>query len=175
MRSGPAESTSTTPSASSPPQSATCSPDHNPGGSQPCATLNYRSPTTPPGRRQRNSQTPAGARARPQPARTAGMAEPIALTPIGVVRGGRSQVTEDHRGAVVSRLVLDPAVLGRAATDGLSEFSHIEVVFHFHQETRVAAEPGGAFSRVPPDATAFTHRGAEAMLVAGMLLPADPA
>ena len=34
---------------------------------------------------------------------------------------------------------------------------------------------GGAFSRVPPDATAFAHRDAEAMLVAGMLLPADPA
>jgi FAD/FMN-containing dehydrogenase len=33
---------------------------------------------------------------------------------------------------------------------------------------------GGAFSRVPPDATAFAHRDAEAMLVAGMLLPADP-
>ena len=57
------------------------------------------------------------------------MTEPIALTPIGVVRGGRSQIVEDHWGAVVSRLVLDPEVLDQAATDGLSEFSHIEVVF----------------------------------------------
>ena len=65
------------------------------------------------------------------------MTEPIALTPIGVVRGGRSQIYEDHWGAVVSRLVLDPAVLDQAATDGLSEFSHIEVIFHFHRETRV--------------------------------------
>jgi hypothetical protein len=37
----------------------------------------------------------------------------------------------------MSRLVLDPAVLDQAATDGLSEFSHIEVVFHFRRETRV--------------------------------------
>ena len=63
--------------------------------------------------------------------------EPIVLTPIGVVHGGRSQIFEDHWGAVVSRLVLDPAVLDPAATDGLSEFSHLEVVFHFHRETRV--------------------------------------
>jgi len=34
---------------------------------------------------------------------------------------------------------------------------------------------GGAFSRVPQDATAFAHRDAEAMLVAGLLLPTDPA
>ena len=37
----------------------------------------------------------------------------------------------------MSRLVLDPAVLDQAATDGLSEFSHIEVVSHFRRETRV--------------------------------------
>lgn len=74
------------------------------------------------------------------------MTELIVLTPIGVVRGGRSQIFEDHWGAVVSRLVLDPAVLDQAATDGLSEFSHIEVVFHFRQETRVrrgATRPPG--------------------------------
>ena len=74
------------------------------------------------------------------------MTEPIALTPIGLVRGGRSQIFEDHWGAVVSRLVLDAAVLDPAATDGLSEFSHIEVVFQFHRETRVrrgATHPRG--------------------------------
>ena len=74
------------------------------------------------------------------------MTEPIVLTPIGVVGGGGPQIVEDHWGAVVSRLVLDPEVLDQAATDGLSEFSHIEVVFFFHQETRVrrgAAHPRG--------------------------------
>jgi tRNA (adenine37-N6)-methyltransferase len=74
------------------------------------------------------------------------MTEPVVLTPIGVVRGGRSQIFEDHWGEVVSRLVLDPAVLDQAATDGLSEFSHIEVVFQFHRETRVrrgATHPRG--------------------------------
>ena len=62
------------------------------------------------------------------------MADPIVLTPIGVVRGGRTRIFEDHWGGVVSRLVLDPAVVDPSATGGLSDFSHIEVVFHFHRE-----------------------------------------
>ncbi len=74
------------------------------------------------------------------------MTGPITLTPIGVVRGGRSEIFEDHWGPVISRLVLDPAAVGPDAALGLSEFSHIEVVFHFHRETRTrhgAAHPRG--------------------------------
>lgn len=70
----------------------------------------------------------------------------IALAPIGVVRGGRTEIFEDHWGPVESRLLLDRAVLDPDATAGLSEFSHIEVVFHFHLETRVrrgASHPRG--------------------------------
>jgi len=70
----------------------------------------------------------------------------IALAPIGIVRGGRTEIFEDHWGPVESRLLLDPAVLDPDATAGLSEFSHIEVVFHFHLETRVrrgASHPRG--------------------------------
>ncbi len=37
----------------------------------------------------------------------------------------------------MSRLVLEPAVVDPSASDGLSGFSHIEVVFHFHRETGV--------------------------------------
>jgi len=74
------------------------------------------------------------------------MTDRIVLTPIGAVRGGRTRIFEDHWGSVVSRLVLDPSVVDLAATDGLTEFSHIEVIFHFHHETRVrrgAAHPRG--------------------------------
>jgi hypothetical protein len=46
------------------------------------------------------------------------MTEPIVLTPIGVVRGGRSQIFEDHWAAVVARLLLDPAVLDRPPPTG---------------------------------------------------------
>ncbi len=74
------------------------------------------------------------------------MSDPIMVRPIGVVSGGRSEILEDHWGAVVSRLILDPAEVDPEATLGLGEFSHIEVVFHFHKETRIrrgAAHPRG--------------------------------
>jgi tRNA (Thr-GGU) A37 N-methylase len=47
---------------------------------------------------------------------------------------------------VISRLMLDPAELDPDATLGLAESSHIEVVFHFHKQTRIrrdAAHPRG--------------------------------
>lgn len=74
------------------------------------------------------------------------MSDPITVYPIGVVSGGRSQISEDHWGAVISRLILDPAELDPDATLGLGEFSHLEVVFRFHQQTRIrrdAAHPRG--------------------------------
>jgi tRNA (Thr-GGU) A37 N-methylase len=74
------------------------------------------------------------------------MSDLIMVRPIGVVSGGRGEIFEDHWGSVVSRLVLDPAVVDPDATLGLGEFSHVEVVFHFHKETRVrrgAAHPRG--------------------------------
>ena len=74
------------------------------------------------------------------------MTRPIAVTPLGVVSGGRSEIFEDHWGPVVSWLVLDPAVVDPDATLGLGEFSHIEVVFCFHREARTrrgAAHPRG--------------------------------
>jgi len=80
------------------------------------------------------------------------MTEPIALTPIGVVRGSRSQIVEDHWGAVVSRLVLDPEVLDQAATDGLSEFSHIKVVFF------PTGRPGSGAAPRTREVTRLGHR-----------------
>jgi tRNA (Thr-GGU) A37 N-methylase len=74
------------------------------------------------------------------------VSDPITVYPIGVVSGGRSQIFEDHWGAVISRLILDPAAADRDATLGLAEFSHIELVFHFHKQTRIrrdAAHPRG--------------------------------
>src|SRR5580700_2704095 len=74
--------------------------------------------------------------------------EPVVLRPIGVVRGGRAEIFEAHWGPVVSRLILDPAVLDPDATLGLGDFSHLEVVFHFHRENRVRR--GASFPRGNP-------------------------
>lgn len=65
------------------------------------------------------------------------MDEPIELVPIGVVVGGRSELFEDHWGVVTARLALDPAALDPDATRGLEQFSHLEVLFHFHRARRV--------------------------------------
>ena len=73
------------------------------------------------------------------------MTDPVTLTPIGVVSGGRAEIVEDSWGEVISELVLDPAVLDEDATLGLAEFSHLEVVFHFHREHRVRR--GSAYPR----------------------------
>jgi tRNA (adenine37-N6)-methyltransferase len=74
------------------------------------------------------------------------LTDPITVTPIGVVSGGRTEIFEDRWGPVVSRLILDPAAVDADATLGLGEFSHIEVVFYFHLESRTrrgAAHPRG--------------------------------
>jgi tRNA (Thr-GGU) A37 N-methylase len=70
----------------------------------------------------------------------------VSVAPIGVVRGGRTEIAEDRWGPVVARIVLDPDVLEADATLGLDEFSHVEVVFHFHLAARIqrgAAHPRG--------------------------------
>lgn len=76
----------------------------------------------------------------------AALTAPVTMTPIGVVSGGRTEIVEDNWGDVIAKLVLDPAVVDEDATLGLAEFSHLEVVFHFHLEHRVrrgAAHPRG--------------------------------
>ena len=55
----------------------------------------------------------------------------ISLTPIGHVRGGRADPTDDAWDAVTARIKLDPAQFKADATASLGDFSHIEVVFHF--------------------------------------------
>lgn len=70
----------------------------------------------------------------------------LELRPIGVVEGGREELVEDGWGRVRATIVLDPEVVGPDATVGLEEFSHLEVVYAFHQATRVrvgTAHPRG--------------------------------
>jgi len=57
--------------------------------------------------------------------------DPLVLHPIGRVVGGRADAVDNRWDAVAASIELDPEVLEAGATDGLAEFSHIEVVFCF--------------------------------------------
>jgi len=61
------------------------------------------------------------------------MSNEIAARPIGYVRGGRIEPTDDAWDGVEARIELDPAQFGPEAIEGLGEFSYVEVLFHFHQ------------------------------------------
>jgi len=66
----------------------------------------------------------------------------ISLEPIGYVRGGRTAATDDDWGRNLAHIELDAARFAADALTGLSEFSHIEVVFFFHGVDADAVETG---------------------------------
>ncbi|HRI49133.1 MAG TPA: SAM-dependent methyltransferase [Pseudomonadota bacterium] len=55
----------------------------------------------------------------------------IVLEPIGVVAGGREVPVDDDWGKSRARLVLDARRFTPDALAGLSDFSHLEVVYYF--------------------------------------------
>lgn len=57
----------------------------------------------------------------------------IALTPVGHVVGGRTQAIDDDWGQVEAVIRLDAAQFGPDSVAGLTAFSHLVVVFQFHQ------------------------------------------
>jgi tRNA-Thr(GGU) m(6)t(6)A37 methyltransferase TsaA len=54
----------------------------------------------------------------------------IVLQPVAQVRGGRAQPEDDSWDREVAEIVLAPR-FGPEALAGLSDFSHLEVIFHF--------------------------------------------
>lgn len=59
----------------------------------------------------------------------------IPMTPVGQVRGGRSEATDDDWGASRAVIELDPARFDDTALAGLDAFSHAEILFVFGQVT----------------------------------------
>lgn len=57
----------------------------------------------------------------------------IVLEPIGVVSGGRELPIDDDWGKSRAQLVLDASRFTPAALAGLSDFSHVEVIYYFHK------------------------------------------
>ena len=59
------------------------------------------------------------------------MTAPITMRPIGRVIGGRTEAIDDGWESVTATIALDPTVIDPGATDGLADFSHVEIVFCF--------------------------------------------
>jgi tRNA-Thr(GGU) m(6)t(6)A37 methyltransferase TsaA len=59
--------------------------------------------------------------------------ENIVLKPIGIVRSDRKEPTDDFWGKVISTIELDAKCFSAESLLGLSDFSHIEVIYHFHK------------------------------------------
>ncbi|NQW00646.1 MAG: SAM-dependent methyltransferase [Rhodospirillales bacterium] len=57
----------------------------------------------------------------------------IDLRPIGFVRGGRTEPTNDDWDRVTARIELDTDWLSCEAILGLDSFSHAEVIYYFHK------------------------------------------
>jgi tRNA-Thr(GGU) m(6)t(6)A37 methyltransferase TsaA len=57
----------------------------------------------------------------------------LCFEPIGFVRGGRVEPIDDDWDSVDAVIELDASRFGPEVVAGLDEFSHLDVVFHFHQ------------------------------------------
>ena len=66
---------------------------------------------------------------------------------IGYVRGGRATPEDDHWGDSRARIDLDPARFDPQALAGLSDFSHLEVIFVFDQVSETEIEYGARHPR----------------------------
>ena len=79
------------------------------------------------------------------------MSETFVLTPVGHVRGGRSEIVDDDWGASRARIELDPARFKPDVLAGLEDFSHLEVIFLFDRVPDEKIEYGARHPRGRPD------------------------
>jgi tRNA (Thr-GGU) A37 N-methylase len=90
------------------------------------------------------------------------MSDEIAARPVGHVRGGRTEASDDAWDKVEARIELDPVQFGPEATAGLGEFSHVEVLYHFHKVAPATVETGARHPRgnqAWPKVGIFAQRG----------------
>lgn len=89
------------------------------------------------------------------------MAVNLEVTPIAYVVGGRIEPTDDFWGGTQAIIRVDSTRFAPAATAGLDEFSHLEVVFHFHLIDQTDLNVGARRPRDNPNWPAvgiFGHR-----------------
>lgn len=73
----------------------------------------------------------------------------ISLEPIGVVHSPRNDASDDDWGDVTATIELNDA-FDRASLDGIDQFSHAEIIFHFDRVSVSAIERGARHPRGNP-------------------------
>lgn len=89
------------------------------------------------------------------------MTNEILIEPVGYVRAERAEAEDDAWDRVAARIELDSTRFGPEALRGLADFSHVEVLFHFHA-TQAPAETGARRPRgnpAWPETGIFAQRG----------------
>lgn len=89
------------------------------------------------------------------------MTDEITVQSIAHVIGGRVEPTDDHWGGTRSIIRIDDPRFDATSTQGLDEFSHLEVVFHFHLTDQADLHFGSRSARDNPAWPAvgvFGHR-----------------
>lgn len=88
--------------------------------------------------------------------------EPVAMRPVGRVEGGREEWYEDRWRGVEAVIRLDADQFEPSVTQGLADFSHLEVVFLFdrveEQDLNLEPRPARGNPAWPPVGV-FAHRG----------------
>ncbi|MGW7067088.1 TrmO family methyltransferase domain-containing protein [Streptomyces sp. NPDC054855] len=85
----------------------------------------------------------------------------LEIEPIGEVVEGRTKVADDYWGGVESVIQLDEAKFPLDSVQGLEEFSHLVVVWHFHQASPEDVEYHARSPRgkpLWPATNTFVHR-----------------
>ncbi|WP_405063816.1 SAM-dependent methyltransferase [Kribbella sp. NBC_01505] len=85
----------------------------------------------------------------------------IEVQAIARVVGGRVEPTDDYWGGTAAIIRIDETLFGADATYGLEEFSHLEVVFHFHLMDKTDLPSGVRRPRNDarwPELGVFAHR-----------------
>lgn len=73
----------------------------------------------------------------------------ISLSPIGYVRGGRRQAIDDNWAAEIACIELTDAFSAEALI-GLADYSHAEIIFHFHKVDQSTIETAARHPRGNP-------------------------
>jgi len=87
--------------------------------------------------------------------------EAFTVEPLAHVVGGRVEPTDDYWGGTQAIIRIDGSRFPADATQGLEEFSHLEIVFRFHLTDPNDLHPGPRRARDNPDWPAvgiFGHR-----------------